>query len=134
MKRINVAVGIVTDKKQRVLVGQRVVKDQYFKKWEFPGGKLEAGESPEQALQRELHEELGIKVIASSPLITLEHDYPDRKVKLSVLRVTRFSGNVRGREKQALRWVTLESIEALDFLEGNKPIIEKLIADRELQA
>lgn len=134
MNRIQVAVGIVTDKKKRVLVGQRTVQDQYFQKWEFPGGKLELGETPEQALTRELHEELGIKVLASSPFLTLDHDYPDRSVRLSVLKVTRFSGNVRSRERQALRWVSLETISTLDFLSGNQFIIERLFADRKLQA
>jgi len=134
MKRIHVAVGILTDKKQRVLVGQRVVADQYYQKWEFPGGKLEQGENAEQALERELNEELGIQVLATKPLMTVEHDYPDRFVCLSVLVVKRFSGKVRSREKQALRWVRLESISDMDFLAGNQPILERLIADRELQA
>ena len=131
MNRIHVAVGIITDKKKRVLVGQRTVRDEYFEKWEFPGGKLEQDETTEQALQRELNEELGIKVLKSRPYLTVEHDYPDRSVRLSVLKVTRFSGNVRSREKQALRWVTLETMSQLDFLSGNQIIIERLLSDRE---
>ena len=134
MNRIHVAVGIITDKKKRVLVGQRTVRDEYFQKWEFPGGKLEQDETAGQALQRELNEELGIMVTASKPYLTVEHDYPDRSVRLCVLKVTRFSGNVRSREKQALRWVTLETISTLDFLSGNQLIVERLLADRKLQA
>jgi len=94
MKRIEVAVGVVYNHLDEVLVGQRVVKDLYFDKWEFPGGKLEQGESVEQAIQREFEEETGIKVLSSRPLMLVEHDYPDRHVRLHVHTIREFEGEV----------------------------------------
>lgn len=126
MKRVRVAVGIVEDAQGRVLVGQRTVKDAYFEKWEFPGGKLEQGESAEQALVRELSEELGIDVQQMAPLTMIEHDYPDRHVQLNVFRVTKVSGEATGREGQALRWLRPDELYALDFLQGNTAIIDML--------
>lgn len=126
MKRIEVAVGILTNRDNKVLVGQRLVKDDYYQKWEFPGGKLERYETCEQALVRELKEELGISVISCDPLMVLDHDYPDRQVRLHVLLVPAFQNNPQGKEGQALKWVTLDELHDLDFLAGNQAIIERL--------
>ena len=132
MKRIQVAVGILTEPSGKVLIGQRVVEDDYYNKWEFPGGKLEHGETPQQALERELKEELGVTVTACQPFLELDHDYPDRHVRLWVLKVTDYQGNIESREGQALQWVSLPEIQSLDFLSGNQFIIERLLADRKL--
>ncbi|MFT6407710.1 MAG: 8-oxo-dGTP diphosphatase [Arenicella sp.] len=126
MKRIEVAVGVVYNQEGQVLVGQRVVKDLYFQKWEFPGGKLEAGETAEQALIREFKEETAIQIVASTPLMMVEHDYPDRHVRLHVHTIRDFHGDARPQEGQALKWVTLEELYELDFLQGNQVILEKL--------
>lgn len=125
-ERLQVAVGILRDQQGRVLVGQRVVRDQYFAKWEFPGGKIEPGESVERALHREFIEEVGVEIYASTPLIELEHDYPDRKVRLYVRHIEDYQGEARGLESQALKWVELNELKTLDFLQGNQPIIELL--------
>ena len=125
MKRIEVAVGIIVDQ-GKVLIGQRLVEDAYFRKWEFPGGKLEKLESAEQALIRELNEELGISVHASKEFMVVKHDYPDRQVMLYVRLVTEYSSKVTGNEGQALKWVNLEELSELDFLQGNQAIIDKL--------
>ena len=129
MKRIKVAVGIIFNTHGQVLIGQRTVKDAYFQKWEFPGGKLEHGESVQLALSRELKEELGIEVLVSEEYMTLKHDYPDRHVHLSVCLIKEFSGDVVGQEGQALRWVAPEELLNLDFLKGNQAIIKKLLSD-----
>ena len=126
MKRIEVAVGVVYNDLRQVLVGQRVVKDRYYKKWEFPGGKLEQGETPEQALTREFLEETGIQIHQSEPLMMVEHNYPDRHVRLHVQTVNSFSGKVSGLEGQVLKWVSLNELFKLDFLQGNQVILEKL--------
>ncbi|GHA05962.1 hypothetical protein GCM10008090_14500 [Arenicella chitinivorans] len=128
MQRIEVAVGVIMDDTGRLLVGQRVVEDHYFNKWEFPGGKIEAGESVSSALDREFREEVGISVTVSKPLIELEHDYPDRHVRLHVHLISQFSGEVTPLEGQALAWVNFDELEKLDFLAGNQPIIEALKA------
>ena len=129
MKRIEVAVGIIFNTLGQVLVGQRTVADQYLGKWEFPGGKIEAGESVTQALRRELQEELEIKLEHSEDFMTLEHNYPDRNVRLSIQIVKQFSGQPQGAEGQALQWCKLTELDQLDFLSGNQPIIDKLIGE-----
>ena len=127
MKRIQVAVGIIQNQQGDYLVGQRTVEDAYYQKWEFPGGKLEQNETAKQALKRELFEELGVDVNACTELLMLEHNYPDRHVRLFVRQVTQYSGEVRGAEGQALQWVSLEQLSQLDFLAGNQAIIECLM-------
>ncbi len=126
MKRIDVAVGIVVNKEKKVLVGQRVVKDRYFAKWEFPGGKIEAGETVQAALRREFIEETGLIINDSSEFMELKHDYPDRQVKLHIRLVKHTQGTPQALEGQALKWVTLDELFELDFLEGNKSILDKL--------
>jgi len=126
MKRIEVAVGIVFDQTGRVLVGQRTVKDQYFKKWEFPGGKLEEGESVIDALGREFKEEVGIQVLSSEYLLQVDHDYPDRQVRLYIYTIKDYQNQVIAQEGQALKWVNIAELESLDFLQGNQAIIDAL--------
>ena len=126
MKRIEVAVGILFDDAGRVLVGQRVVQDLYFQKWEFPGGKLEKGETAAAALAREFQEEVGISIGVSEPLMQLNHDYSDRHVRLHIRTIREYRGQVKSMEGQALKWVALEELDDLDFLQGNTAIIEKL--------
>ena len=130
-KRIEVAVGVLSrkenDQDYEVLVAQRVVKDRYFEKWEFPGGKLEKGESPFSALYRELSEELEVKVLKAVPLIRLDHNYPDRSVRLHVFEVNEFSGEPHGKEGQAIRWVKPQQCAELDFLEANGPIVNAVL-------
>jgi len=123
IKRIEVAVGILYDELSRVLVGQRTVKDQYYQKWEFPGGKLELGENVETALAREFKEEVGIKILSSKQFMELEHDYLDRKVRLHIRTVESYTGAVQALEGQALDWVSLQELNTLDFLQGNQAII-----------
>ena len=123
MKRIHVAAGVIRNAEGRILVGQRTVRDQYYQKWEFPGGKLEPGETAEQALRRELHEELSIDVNQSEPLITIRHDYPDRKVALFVREVFSYIGDASGAEGQAIQWVKPEDLGNIDFLQANESII-----------
>ncbi|MFT5610668.1 MAG: 8-oxo-dGTP diphosphatase [Polaribacter sp.] len=130
MKRIEVAVGIIFNTAGQVLVGQRLVVDQYFGKWEFPGGKIEAGESVTKALRRELHEELKIELEHSQDFMILEHNYPDRNVRLFIQIVNQYSGLPQGAEGQALQWCKLTELDQLDFLSGNQPIIDKLIGEQ----
>lgn len=101
--------------------------------WEFPGGKLEPGETLAQGLNRELHEELGVRVLASEPMIRVHHDYGDRHVLLDVHRVTRFSGEPHGREGQPLQWLLPEAMDPKVFPAADRPIISALrLPDRML--
>lgn len=127
MKRIEVAVGVLFNAKNEVLIGQRTVKDDYYQKWEFPGGKLEASESPFDALVREFNEEVGIQITQGEDLMMIEHDYPDRQVRLYVQVIKAFSGTIMAMEGQALKWVALEALNEIDFLKGNQVIVDKLL-------
>ena len=127
MKRIEVAVGVLFNEQGEVLIGQRVVKDNYYQKWEFPGGKLEQGESPQDALIREFREEVGIEIASSENFMVLEHNYPDRHVRLHVQVIKKFAGHASSMEGQALKWLALSDLESIDFLQGNQAIVDALI-------
>ena len=97
---IEVAVGILEDAQGRVLIAQRPIGKAYAGYWEFPGGKIESGETVERALARELHEELGVQVQVCEPLLTLVHRYPEYTVRLQIRRVRGFSGEARSRDSR----------------------------------
>lgn len=94
--------------------------------WEFPGGKLEPDENIQQALARELDEELGIQVQKSRPLIRVRHDYPDRSVLLDVWRVLEYQGEPSGREGQQLEWVELHKLNEKPMPEADLPIVKAI--------
>jgi len=95
--------------------------------WEFPGGKIEASESIEQALKRELDEELGIQVIDCTPYCQIEHEYADKAVRLHFWQVTAFGGIPHGREHQQLDWFAVEELGGLSFPEANSPVVARLM-------
>lgn len=109
-----------------VLIAQRPEGKVAAGQWEFPGGKIEPGESARQALARELHEELGIVVRASRPLIKVTHDYRERTVLLDCWRISAWDGLPQGREGQALAWVRPERIADYPILAADAPIVSAL--------
>lgn len=121
--RVHVAVGVVIDAEQRILVARRAEHLHQGGLWEFPGGKVEAGETVSDALRRELREELAIEVARAQPLLTVEHDYSDKAVLLDVWCVESFSGEPHGREGQPLRWVAAAELAGLAFPAANRPIV-----------
>ena len=123
---LHVAAGVLSDAAGRVLIAQRPNGKHLAGGWEFPGGKLRAGESPAQALRRELREEIGIEVLDAEPLIRYTHDYPDRRVLLDVWRVTAFRGEPAGLEGQPLRWAPVDGLLDAGLLPADLPIIEAL--------
>ena len=128
---ILVVAAALYDGEGRVLIAQRPPGKHQAGRWEFPGGKVAAGEAESAALVRELREELGIEVGASRPFMRLRHTYPDRSVELSLWIVERFAGTARGLDGQQLRWVAPADLEDADLLEADRPFIEAL---RELPA
>ncbi|MCQ8118934.1 Nudix family hydrolase [Methylomonas rosea] len=122
-QRLHVAVGVIRDGDGRILITQRAKHAHQGGLWEFPGGKLEAGEPVQQALARELEEEVGIQVQRAAPLIKINHDYGDRHVLLDVWNVTAFAGQARGCEGQAMRWIAAEQLREFSFPAANLPII-----------
>jgi len=122
MKRIHVMAAVI-ERGDHILIARRPDHVHQGGKWEFPGGKLEQGEEPVRGLQRELHEELGIDLVAARPLIRIAHDYPDKQVLLDVWQVTEFSGEPVGREGQQVRWVTRDALVEFEFPAANVPIV-----------
>jgi 8-oxo-dGTP diphosphatase len=128
MKRVHVAVGVVINAQGFILVSKRPDHVHLGGLWEFPGGKVEPDENVQQALTRELLEELAIAVISSEPLIAIEHDYSDKSVLLDVWWVDDFDGEPHGREGQLWQWIAVEALRGLEFPAANKPIIDAIEA------
>ncbi len=123
---IEVAAGIITDARGRVLLTQRLPGTHLAGSWEFPGGKLEAGESVGQALARELREELDIQAQEFAPLISIPWHYPRKTIRLHALRVTAWRGEPRAREGHALRWVALRDLDATAMPAADAPVVTAL--------
>ncbi|MFT5594304.1 MAG: 8-oxo-dGTP diphosphatase [Oceanicoccus sp.] len=121
-----VAAAILSECEQKLFVAKRARQVHQGGLWEFPGGKKEHGETAEQALSRELEEEIGIKIKSILPLIKLEHNYGDKLVELDVYVVKNFSGEPRGVEGQLTKWINLTDIDSYDFPEANLAIIKAL--------
>jgi 8-oxo-dGTP diphosphatase len=115
VKRVHVAAAVIRDGSGQILIARRADSQHQGGLWEFPGGKVEADESVETALARELHEELGIVVGAARPLIKIRHDYPDKQVLLDVWEVSAFTGEPHGAEGQPLAWVAPATCRVTSF-------------------
>ncbi len=122
---VQVAVGVLMRADGAFLLTSRPVGKAYAGYWEFPGGKVEPGESIQQALCRELQEELGILVTAATSWKVEVVDYPHALVRLHFFKVTAWSGTMQMREQQAARWETLP-VTASPILPGTIPVLEWL--------
>ncbi len=123
---LHIVVAILRNKSKQILIAQRASKQHQGDKWEFSGGKVETGETPQQALARELDEELGIQIEAALPLIQVHHYYPDLAVFLDVFEVSAWQGEAYGKEGQPIRWVTINELSRYPFPAANKPILQAL--------
>ena len=123
MKPVHVAAAVIRAGDGRVLIARRPEDKHQGGLWEFPGGKVEAGEAVQVALARELEEELGIRPTRLRPLIQVHHDYPDKEVLLDVWEVTAFSGEPHGAEGQPLAWVGPRQLGDYEFPAANRPIV-----------
>ena len=126
-KYIHVAVGVIK-RDDKIFVAKRHSDQHQGGKWEFPGGKVEQGESVTQALTRELKEEVNIAVQSSQPFLEIKYDYPDKSVHLEIHLVEDFSGEPAHLEGQATQWITINELNNYDFPQANQVIIEKLMA------
>lgn len=123
---IDVAAAIVRQADGRVLLAERPHGKPWAGYWEFPGGKIEAGEAPVAALARELHEELGIEIDAATPWITFVHAYPEKSVRLHFFRVSRWHGTPYGREGQRLAWERPGALMVSPLLPANEKVLRAL--------
>ena len=126
---VDVAVGVLIDKQDRFLLTSRPEGKVYAGYWEYPGGKLEAGETVEQALRRELHEELGITIGAVHPWKVELVDYEHARVRLHFCKVYEWSGEFEMREQQSMAWQTLP-VEVAPVLPGTIPVLQWFAAER----
>lgn len=124
--RVQVAAAVITRPDGRFLLAQRPAGKVYAGYWEFPGGKIENGESPSTALARELHEELGIDVEEAYPWITRDYDYPHAAVRLRFFRVIKWRGVPHGKEAQAFSWQAASELSVSPLLPANGPVLRAL--------
>jgi 8-oxo-dGTP diphosphatase len=114
----------------RVLACQRKEGGSFPLKWEFPGGKVENGEDDLATLRRELKEELGIEVQSAREVFRHSHSYPDQIVDLIFFKIEIYRGSVSNKVFERVRWLNVKDLKELDFLEGDLPLIEKLISGK----
>jgi 8-oxo-dGTP diphosphatase len=126
---VDVAVGVLIDADGNFLLTSRPEGKVYAGYWEFPGGKLEAGESVEQALRRELHEELGIAIGAAQPWKIELMDYPHARVRLHFCKVFDWTGEFEMREQQRMAWQTLP-VAVGPVLPGTLPVLAWFAQER----
>lgn len=137
MSVVHVAVGVILNPERcdegegqgkgkhevRVLLAKRPAHTHQGGLWEFPGGKVDSGESVTAALTRELEEELAIRVEVAEPLIEIRHDYPDKSVLLDVWVVSQFSGQAKGNEGQPIEWAPVGALSDYEFPAANIDIV-----------
>ena len=126
---VDVAVGVLIDPEGRFLLTSRPVGKAYAGYWEFPGGKVEPGESIEQALRRELQEEIGVTIASAEPWKVEMFDYPHALVRLHFCRVRLWSGTFEMREGQQMAWETLP-VQSAPVLPGTVPVLAWLAAEQ----
>lgn len=126
---ITVVAGVLKDEAGRILLAERLPGKHLAGTWEFPGGKSEPDEAPDQALARELLEELGVSIKDSRPLLSLTHAYPEKTVRLLIREVSGWTGSPHGREGQALQWVEPERMGELPMPAADRPMIKALGLD-----
>jgi 8-oxo-dGTP diphosphatase len=127
LERLHVVIGIIINSDNQCCIAKRAKHAHLGGFWEFPGGKVEPDEAAQDALARELYEELGIIVDQTVPFMQISHDYEDRKVLLDFWLVKSFKGEPRGKEGQPVKWANLVELQEHEFPEANKPVIGKLM-------
>lgn len=127
MKQVHVVAAVLRDARGRILLARRTEGRELAGLWEFPGGKVEPGESPEAALVRELREELGIAAEAGAAILCVNHEDANKRLLLDV-REASFSGRPRGLEGQALAWVPLHKLGDYSMPPADRPVVAALLA------
>ena len=123
--RIEVVAAIIR-KDDQILITQRRDNVHLARLWEFPGGKVEPGESLEGALQREIQEELGIRIDVHKEFFTVDHDYPAKSVRLHFFDCTITEGEARPLDVADMRWITLQHLDQYEFPPADAGLIAKL--------
>lgn len=124
---IHVMAGVITDVRGRILLARRTLGRDLAGLWEFPGGKVDPGETPEQALVRELREELGIEAEIGAPLICVPQQMPHKRIVLNVRHIAAHRGQPRGLDGQALAWVPREKLPSYAMPPADRPVVAALL-------
>jgi mutator protein MutT len=125
--RLKQVVAAIMLRGSRVLICQRTEQQAFALQWEFPGGKVEAGEERAAALARELHEELGIRAVIGPEVATVEHQYAEGLgVDLHFFLVTEFAGEIENRIFRQVRWEERAALDAESFLEADRGVVQQL--------
>ena len=119
----------VIEKNNKILIAQRKKEKHLGLKWEFPGGKMDDGESPESCLRRELKEEFGIETIIKDFIVKTRHKYPKVEIELLAYNVQYISGEFKLIDHEKIDWVNKEKLTNYDFAEADLGIIEKITRD-----
>ncbi|MCC5087744.1 Nudix family hydrolase [Xanthomonas campestris] len=123
LRSIHVVAGVITDARGRILLTRRTETRDMPGLWEFPGGKREPGETSEQALVRELNEELGIDAHVGAWVMDVPQLYPDKRLRLEVREITGWKGSPRGREGQAMTWVAADKLARYSMPPADVPVV-----------
>ncbi len=133
MLPIEVVAAVIRDVDGKVLIAKRPTGKHQGGKWEFPGGKVEKGESRRSALVREIKEEIGIDIGHSARLISVYHEYDDKAIYLDVYEVQQWTGEAEGREGQPIQWVDTNDLHEFEFPEANSAIVEAACLPKHLK-
>ncbi len=123
---VHVAVAVIVNQHEQVLISKRSAAQHQGNKWEFPGGKVEQGETSRQALNREIKEELGLDIQSADLLTIITHQYTDKKVQLDVYQVSDWQGEPSALEAQPIRWVEKSELHQYEFPQANVEILKLL--------
>ena len=127
--QLKIVVGGLIHQNQKILICQRKEEDDHPLKWEFPGGKLKDNENNEEALRRELKEELNLEIVEMSFFDEYLYEYEklSKKLKLIFFQIFKFEGQIQNKVHQQLKWIDISNLSDYDFLEGDLKIINKII-------
>ncbi len=128
MKKKEVVAAAIFDPAKGLLCAQRAKDDSLPLKWEFPGGKIKPGETHEEALRREILEELSVAVDVKGHLMSIEHDYPEFHLTLHVYEVQIIEGTVRNNVHQRVEWIAITQLGNLDWAPANHPLVQRIVS------
>lgn len=123
---VHVVAGVISDARGRILLARRTEGRDLAGLWEFPGGKVDPGETPEQALVRELREELDIEARVGAPVIAVPQQYPHKRLRLDVRRIAAWNGALKGLDGQALAWVPEHKLASYAMPDADRPVVAAL--------